>query len=60
MTATLIRTIAARLREPSTMAGLSALALLFGVPPGVPELVGQIIGGVAGLAAILLPEVKRA
>ncbi len=51
---------AARLREPSTMAGIAALAALLGVPPGVPELVGQIIVGVTGLAAILLPEVKRA
>lgn len=47
-----------RLREPSTMAGISALCLLFGVPAGVPELVGQVVAGVAGLAAVLLPEAK--
>lgn len=47
-----------RLREPSTMAGLSALALLFGVPPGTLELSHQVIAGVLAGAAILLPEGK--
>jgi len=45
-----------RLREPSTMAGLAVLATLFGVPPGVPELVGQVVAGLAGLAAVFMPE----
>lgn len=45
-----------RLREPSTWAGIAALGLVFGLPPGTVELVGQIVGGVAGLAAIFLPE----
>lgn len=45
-----------RLREPSTWAGIAALGLVFGLPPGTVELAGQIIGGVAGLAAIFLPE----
>lgn len=49
-----------RLREPSTWAGISALGLIFGLPPGTIELVGQIIGGVAGLAAIVIPEQKAA
>ncbi len=48
-----------RLREPSTWAGIAALGLVFGLPPGTVELVGQIIGGAAGLAAILLPEGNR-
>ncbi|MDN3544664.1 hypothetical protein QWZ02_09410 [Kinneretia asaccharophila] len=51
--------ILARLREPSTMAGLSALALLAGVPPGVPEAAMQGIAAVAGLLAVLLPEGGR-
>lgn len=46
----------ARLREPSTMAGLSALALIFGVPAGVPDLVVQIGAGLAGLLAVFMPE----
>lgn len=45
-----------RLREPSTWAGIAALGLIFGLPPGTIELVGQVVGGVAGLAAIVLPE----
>lgn len=45
-----------RLKEPSTMAGLSAFALLFGVPPGTLELGTQIIGGVLAVAAMVLPE----
>lgn len=45
-----------RLREPSTMAGLSALALLFGLPTGTIEAIAQLIGGAAALAAIVLPE----
>ncbi len=45
-----------RLKEPSTMAGLSALAVLFGAPPGTVDLLFQVIGGLAGLAAVLIPE----
>lgn len=55
---TLLRTIAQRLREPSSMAGIAALAFLFGVPAGATEAVVQIVGGVAALAAIVLPEKK--
>ena len=45
-----------KLREPSTMAGLSALAMLWGVPPGTMELWNQAVVGVTGIAAILLGE----
>jgi hypothetical protein len=45
-----------RLREPSTWAGVAALGLIFGLPVGTIEMVGQVIGGLAGLAAIVLPE----
>ena len=47
-----------RLREPSTWAGISALGLIFGLPPGTIEAVGQIVGGIAALAAIGLSEKK--
>ena len=53
---TIAQRIADRLREPSTMAGLSALLLLCGVPPGVPEVVMQGAAALAGAAAVLLPE----
>lgn len=45
-----------RLREPSTWAGLSALGLLLGLPPGTIEGVGQIVGGIAAVVAIFLGE----
>lgn len=45
-----------RLREPSTMAGLSALAMIVGMPPGTIDLATQVLAGVAGLAAVLIPE----
>lgn len=48
--------IIARLREPSTWAGVAALGVVFGLPPGTVEAVGQIIGGGAALAAIFLSE----
>lgn len=51
-----LKNILSRFREPSTWAGIAALGVVFGLPPGTVELFGQIIGGVAGLAAILLPE----
>jgi len=46
----------ARLREPSTIAGLGVLATLAGLPPGTVDLVAQIVGGVAGLVAIVKPD----
>lgn len=51
-----LHSIIKRLREPSTWAGISALGLIFGLPPGSIEAVGQIVGGLAAIAAIALPE----
>jgi hypothetical protein len=45
-----------RLKEPSTWAGLSMLGVLFGLPAGTVEAAGQVVGGVAALAAIILRE----
>ena len=45
-----------RLREPSTWAGIAALGVLFGLPPGTVEAVSQVVGGIGALAAIFLPE----
>lgn len=47
-----------RLKEPSTLAGLGVLAVLFGVPPGTVEVVSQAVGGVLAAAAVLIPESK--
>ena len=52
----MLKMIMNRLKEPSTLAGLGVLAALFGVPPGTVEQAAQVVGGAAGLAAILLPE----
>lgn len=49
-----------RLREPSTWAGIAALGVIFGLPPGTIDLIGQVIGGVAGLAAIVMAEAPQA
>ncbi len=54
--------IGARLREPSTYAGLAALLGLIGLDGGAADLVKNIsmIGmGIGGLIAIVLPEAKR-
>lgn len=48
-----------RLKEPSTWAGIAALGVIFGLPPGTIEAAGQIIGGVAALGAIFLPEAVK-
>ncbi len=50
--------LASRLREPSTLAGLSVLGVLVGLPPGVIDVVGTCVAGVAGAAAVLLPDAK--
>lgn len=51
-----INTIIKRMKEPSTWAGLAALGVLFGLPPGSVEALGQVLGGLAAIAAIALPE----
>jgi len=45
-----------RLRQPSTVAGLSAIGVLVGVPPGTIDLVGQAVIGVAGIVGVLTDE----
>lgn len=45
-----------RIKEPSTWAGIAALGVLFGLPAGTVEALGQVVGGVAALAAIVIPE----
>jgi hypothetical protein len=49
-----------RLKEPSTWAGISIFATMFGVPPGTFDLIHMVIAGVAGLAAMALPESPKA
>lgn len=51
-----MRLLAARLREPSTYAGLSAIAVVFGMSPAGADAVTQILAGGTGLLSILLAE----
>lgn len=48
--------IIGRLKEPSTWAGIAALGVLAGIPPGTIDAVGQIIAGAGALAAVLLKD----
>lgn len=43
-----------RLKEPSTLAGLSAIAILCGLPPGTVEAVNMVVSGGLALAAIVV------
>jgi flagellar biosynthesis component FlhA len=47
-----------RLREPSTYAAIAAMLAIFGVPvpPGVPEMVGQVVAGAIALAGVVMSE----
>lgn len=45
-----------RLKEPSTLAGLSALGVIVGLPPGSVDAAGQVFSGVMALAAIVTHE----
>ncbi|WP_295375635.1 hypothetical protein [uncultured Pseudacidovorax sp.] len=49
-------TILQRIREPSTWAGIAALGAVFGLPADTISLVGQVVMGCAGLAAVVLSE----
>lgn len=48
-----IKALFARLTQPSSMAGLSALAMLAGVPPNTVSLAAQVVVGLAGTVAIV-------
>lgn len=45
-----------RLREPSTMAGLAALGMLFGVDPEKVQTVAGAATAVVAAAAVFLPD----
>jgi hypothetical protein len=53
---TLLQFLFARLREPSTIAGLGVLATLSGMPPDTVNLTAQVVAGVAGLVAVIKPD----
>ena len=45
-----------RLKEPSTQAGLSALGLIFGLPPGTVDIAYQVASAALAIAAIVRKE----
>lgn len=51
-----MNTFFARLREPSTWAGIAALATMAGLPVSTIGLVQQTVVGIAGLVAVFTPE----
>jgi hypothetical protein len=53
---TIVNFILRRLKEPSTYAGLSGLALALGVSGELYSAVSTAIAGVAGLIAVLLAD----
>jgi hypothetical protein len=46
----------ARLRQPSTIVGLTAIGVLVGIPPGSMNLAGQAVVAVAGLVGVFTDE----
>jgi hypothetical protein len=55
----MLRMILNRLREPSSLAGLSVLGVLFGVDPEKANVVVQALGAVLAAGAVLLPESRK-
>lgn len=54
----LVRLIIARLREPSTMAGLGVLLAAVGIniPADIMQHVVTVVGALAGIAGIVMSE----
>lgn len=53
-----LKFLAARLKEPSTAAGLIGLAALFGADIVKADVVLQAVAAAVGAAAVLLPDPK--
>lgn len=51
-----LNAVVSRLKEPSTYAGLSTLALAVGISIEMYEAVSAALAGVAGLIAVILHE----
>lgn len=52
----MVQFILSRLKEPSTYAGLSGLAVALGISTQLYEAAALAIAGVAGLVAVILAE----
>jgi hypothetical protein len=52
----MVQFILARLKEPSTYAGLSGLAMALGISTHIYEAAAVAVAGVAGLVAVILAD----
>jgi hypothetical protein len=52
----MVQFILARLKEPSTYAGLSGLAMALGISTHMYEAAAAAVAGIAGLVAVILAE----
>lgn len=52
----MVQFILARLKEPSTYAGLSGLAMALGISTHMYEAAAAAAAGIAGLVAVILAE----
>lgn len=52
----MIEFLIARLKEPSTYAGLSGLAIALGISTEMYNAAAAVVAGVAGLVAVILSE----
>lgn len=53
---TIFKFLRARLSEPSTLAGLSALGVLVGLPEGAVSAGAQLLAAACAVAAVIAPE----
>lgn len=56
----MVQFIISRLKEPSTYAGLSSIAIALGVSSELYSAVAAALAGIAGLAAVILAEKGKA
>lgn len=56
----MVQFIISRLKEPSTYAGLSGIAIALGVSSELYSAVAAALAGIAGLAAVILAEKGKA
>ena len=51
-----LKWLADRAKEPTTYAGLSALGIVFGLPPGTVDVAVQVASAVCAVVAVVTTE----
>jgi len=54
-----LKTFFNRLREPSSLAGVAVLAVLFGADPLKANMVAEALAAVLAAGAVMLPETTK-